>query len=369
MKKILFLIGSLEGGGAEKVLVDTVNNMPSEEFCITLQTIFDKGIHKSELNKNIKYKSIVNAENPLLKKSILKLALHFFPAKYLYEKYVKSDYDYEIAFLEGLPTKIISNSETISKKYAWVHINFENNFDSLSYYKDINECKKCYKKFDRIICVSEAVKEGFEKQVGCEYPVSVLYNVLDEKSIINKSHSSTKIYSDSKGLNIISVGRLENQKGYDRLIRIAEKLKKLDCQFKIYIVGEGKERKNLQLLINELKNNDVVELIGYKDNPYPYILNADLFVCSSREEGFSTVVTESLILGVPVITTACAGMKEIFGEFKCGKIVDNSEVALLEELYSILCSPEKLKIYKKEAELRGKQFRIEQRMKEFLKLF
>lgn len=369
MKKVLFLVGSLGGGGAEKVLVDTVNSMPSQEFDITVQTIFDEGIHKRELNSNVKYKSIVRIKNPLLRKAATRLVLYYLPAKYLYQRYVKDRYDYEIAFLEGVPTKIIANSDQKSVKYAWVHTNFENNFDSLHYFKDIDEYRTCYRKFDKIICVSQVAQKGFKKQIGEDFPVDVLYNLLDEKNIVKKSHEIESMYPTDKTFKLISVGRLADQKGYDRLICVAERLKATGLQFKIYIIGEGKERGNLELLITQHKVNDVVVLMGYKENPYPYIASADLFVCSSREEGFSTVVTEALILGIPVVTTECAGMKELFGDRQCGRIVDNNADALFEGLYDALKNTEKLKKYKCEAENRGKYFRIEQRMEEFLKLF
>lgn len=369
MKKVLFLIGSLGGGGAEKVLVETANYLVSLGFDITVETIFDEGIHKVELDSNIKYKSIVKTKNIILRKIYSILVLHFLPASFLYKRYVSDDFDYEIAFLEGMPTKIISYSNRKSIKISWVHINFLNNFESIKYFNNINQCRRCYSKFDRIVCVSDVVKNGFKSKIGLDYPLVVLYNLLDENKIISKSRETNNIYPLNKHVKIVTVGRLVYQKGYDRLIRIADRLSKAGLKFSIYIIGDGPERRKLEALVNNLGLMDYVYFLGYKENPYPYILNADLFVCSSREEGYSTVVTESLILGVPVITTDCAGMKELFGNEECGIILENSEDSLYNGLYYVLSNYNVIKYYRSNAKQRGNYFRIEQRKKELICFF
>lgn len=370
MKDILFLIGSLSGGGAERILVDTVNNLDKNDYNITVQTIFNEGVHISELNNNIKYKTILNIDNVICRKIIYKLFIYMMPSKLTYRLFVKGKYDYEVAFLEGLPTKIIgsSNSETI--KYAWVHINFLNNFDSLKYFRNIEQYRKCYKIFNKIICVSEVAKNGFETVIGKMNNIEVVYNPLDEKKINMLANENNELlYTDKDILNLITIGRLSNQKGYDRLLNIIYKLKSDGYKFKLKIIGEGDKRKQLETLIKEYKINDVVELLGYKNNPYIYLKNSDLFVCSSREEGFSTVVTEAIILGIPVITTDCAGMKEIFGELNCGLIVDNNENELYFALKKVLDNPQLLKYYSEEAKKRGSYFKIEERIEELIKLF
>ena len=102
--------------------------------------------------------------------------------------------------------------------------------------------------------------------------------------------------------------------------------------------------------------------MGFKNNPYPYLNIADVFVCSSYAEGFSTVATEALILGVPIITTDCAGMKELFGNYHCGLIVNNDEDSLYGALKYILDNKENLNIYKNEINKRKDFFDIKKRM-------
>lgn len=371
MKKILFVIGSLGGGGAEKILVDTINEMSLNDCQITLCSLFDEGVHKRELNKSIDYHAIVKIKNPILKKIISYIVLYVIPTKILYKKFIQKIgiFDYEVAFLEGLPTKILSNSQSNAIKYAWVHINFQNNFDSLRYFKDIEEYANCYKKYNKIICVSRVAKDGFIKKFGSEYPVQVVYNPLNEKLIFEKSMEEVNVYPDSEKIKIVTVGRLVQQKGYDRLLKAILKVKEINKNFILYILGEGDQKEKLEQFIYENDLKEYVHLLGYICNPYPYIKEADFFICSSREEGFSTVVTESLILGTPVVTTECSGMRELFGDYNCGIIVPNNIKGIEDGILNILKNEDKIYYYKEQAIKRGKYFKFQERLNDYRKLF
>ena len=121
MKKILFLINSLEAGGAEKVLTDIVNNLDYTKYDITVKTIYDIGIYKRHLNSEIKYKSIIKFKNNFLQRVFGYIFRNIIPGKLRYKLFIKNKYDVEIAFLEGLPVKVLSystnkKSSKISKK-------------------------------------------------------------------------------------------------------------------------------------------------------------------------------------------------------------------------------------------------------------
>ena len=122
-------------------------------------------------------------------------------------------------------------------------------------------------------------------------------------------------------------------------------------------MGVGEEQTKLESLIEELGVKDTFHLLGYKDNPYAYVSRSDIYVCSSLREGFSTATTEALVLGVPVVTTECSGMKEQLGENdEYGIVTENNEDALYEGLKKMLSSPELLAAYKEKAKIRGKDF-------------
>ena len=156
----------------------------------------------------------------------------------------------------------------------------------------------------------------------------------------------------------MSVGRLIiNHKGYERLIAIHKRLLEQGVNNKLYILGEGPDHKKLQALIDVLGVKETCVLLGFDDNPYKFVANADLFVCSSYKEGFSTAVTEALVLGIPVVSTEVSGAKELLGyNNEYGIVTDNNENALYEGMYKMLTKDGLLIHYKKQAEIRGKKF-------------
>lgn len=369
MTKVLFLIGSLEVGGAEKVLVDTANMMADNGYDVTVQTVIDRGALKSRLNEKVHYRTIVKSKNRYVKSLRLKLYAKFISPKYVYNRYVKRDYDYEAAFLEGMPTKIISASN--NKKYAWVHINLMNSFGSISDFKNTDEYKKAYEKFDKVICVSEDVKNGFIERFGNIVPIEIKYNIVNTDAVIEKSKEN---FDDENSwnkdiFNFVSVGNLSERKAHDRLIRIAKKLKDNGYKFVVRIVGDGVNKGVLESLIDDLDVSDCVKLVGMKENPYPYIANSDVLICSSFEEGFSTVVTEAFILQTPVITTDCSGMREQFGEFDCGKIVPNDENDLYSAMEEYVNNSEIRNVYKDNAKKKSEVLTGASRKQSLLMLF
>ena len=157
---------------------------------------------------------------------------------------------------------------------------------------------------------------------------------------------------------MIAVGRLVNQKGFDRLIKIAAKLRDDGFRFELLILGEGEDRPMLEGLIQELDLENVVYLLGFHANPYSIMATGDLIVCSSRSEGFSTVVTEGVILGLPVVSTDCAGIRELFGPAQCGMITENNSEDIYTALKEVLTAPQQLQRFRKEAAKRGEYFSL-----------
>ena len=167
---------------------------------------------------------------------------------------------------------------------------------------------------------------------------------------------------------LVTVGRLEHQKGYDRLVRIVKRLADEGFRFELWILGTGSQEEQLKQYIRENHLEECVKLLGFHTNPYKYIVQGDLFVCSSRSEGYSTAVTEALILGLPVITTECSGMAELLKDGECGIITNNDEDAFYEGLKGILSDAILLEHYKEKAVERGKDFTIDSLMAPIEKL-
>ena len=157
----------------------------------------------------------------------------------------------------------------------------------------------------------------------------------------------------------VLAGSFLKVKGFDRFVRVAARLRDDGFGFSAIIMGMGYERDELEKLIAEKKLENCISLYEYQSNPYAIIKNADAFVCSSYSEGYSTVITEAVILGKPVITTRCSGMEEIFGGRECGIICENDEDSMYAALRSVLEDPQLLKKFAAESEIRSGDFKKE----------
>lgn len=367
MKKVLFLIHDLEHGGAEKVLVNLVNNMDKSKFDITVMTLFDVGINRQFLSSAITYKScfskMVRGNSRLMK---------VFSPRQLHKLLIKDKYDIEISYLEGPCARIISgcpNKET--KLISWIHIEQKTRKRASASFRSYDEAIACYRNYDRIICVSEMVKKDFESIFQINVPSQVLYNTNESKKIIELA---SKGIEDERFLTneikLVGVGKLLKNKGFDRIERIVYRLINEKYPVHLYILGIGPEKDNLEKYAENNGIADKVTLLGYQTNPYKYVARSDLFVCASFAEGFSTAATEALIVGTPVCTVEVAGMKEMLGENnEYGIVIKNDEDALYKAIKKLLDSPELLAQYKKAAIRRGTVFSTEKTVQAVEELF
>lgn len=361
MKKILFLIPNLGGGGAERVLVNLVNNLDQEKYDITLLTLFDEGENKRYLKEHIRYKSI-------FKKTFRGNSYIFklFSPQFLYKRFIKDDYDIAVAYLEQVPTRILAGcSNENTKKITWLHIEIQDKYKFFKPFRNFKEVKWCYEQYDSIVGVSQTAIDSLKGLIGMQDKMCVKYNTVETQQIITKSQEKVQdICFDKDKINLVTVGRLTEQKGYDRLLRIHKRLLDEGINCHLYIIGQGELRDRFEAYIRKNRMEDSVTLVGFTNNPYKYVRKGDLFVCSSYREGFSTAVTEALIVGTPVITTLCSGMEEMLENGKYGIIVKNDEEDLYIQLKDIICDKEKLRYYKEMAQKRGCFFNTENTVRE-----
>lgn len=354
MLNVLFFIPTLGGGGAEKVLVNLVNAMDTTQFCITVQTIFDMGSNRERLNRNIRYipgklKKQFRGNTKLFK---------LFTPKFLFNFFVKEKYDVIISFLEGPSARIISGCHDVQvKKICWIHVEQLTMRRAAKAFRSCEEAKKCYATFDRIVCVSEEVRKDFKKLFDPVQECDVLYNVNDSDELQMLSRITPKNPVSIQHPAVISVGRLMEQKGYDRLLNAHSELLKKGYRHYLYILGEGQLRSSLLNQRKQLGVEDTVFFLGFQMNPYYYMKKCDLFVCSSRREGYSTVITESLIIGTPVVATNCSGVYEQLGKNnEYGIVVENSQEGIEQGLEMMLKDSTTLMSYQEKAQKRGNMF-------------
>lgn len=354
MKKILFFIPNLMHGGAEKVLINLVNNLDRNKYNITLHTIFDVGVNKQYLNKDTNYKYVLKK---IFKGSTTIFKL--FSQRFLYKYLIKDEYDVVISYLEGPTARIISGCPYKStKKISWIHTELSNEKLFSIGFRNFKEAKSGYDSYDKVICVSEKVKESFINISGIKQNVEVLYNVNETDDIIRKSKENIEdIQLNKSKINICSVGKVTEVKGYDRLAKIHKRLIDEGLDHNIYIIGTGEDEEKIRKYLKENNLEESFHLIGFRDNPYKYVSKCDLFVCSSYREGFSTAVTESLVVGTPVVSTLCSGAQELLGyNNEYGLVVENSEEGIYKGLKKVLEDKELLEYYKKKAAERGSFF-------------
>ena len=354
-KKILFLIPNLKHGGAEKVLVNLVNNLNPEKYDVTVQTLFDEGVHRDSLKSHVRYipggKRSFRGNTSLIK---------CFPATLLWKQLVKERYDIAISYLEGPTSRILGGcTDPDTKKIAWLHIELDSPTLASLGFRNTREAELAYNSFDRIVAVSSNVRECFLRHLKITTPISVLYNTNETEQILEKCQDApdNPDFNPRKEISICSVAKLMKTKGFDRLLNVHKRLLDEGLKHHVYILGIGEEQAALEQQMKKLGIEDSVTLLGFQKNPYQYVSRCDLYVCPSHREGFSTAVTESLIVGTPVVSTDCSGAKELLGEHdEYGIVVDNSEEGIYQGMKRMLSDPELLAHYKKQAKLRGSFF-------------
>lgn len=316
-KKIIFIIESFIVGGAEKMLIDIVNHLNPEVYDITVCSIYKYSIYPNyeryfdkPFKEHIHYKYIIDNHKSLFYR-LSSYVLNRYPSLF-YKIMIGDKYDTVIAFYEGQPTHLVGSANVKGKKIAWLH--------TLTEYSQKNKTNKSlideqniYLDFNQIVAVSQAVLNSFQKTFTIpDSKTIVIYNSVDISAINKKSLEKISIPIQNKHPIFISVGRLIQVKGYDRIIHVALLLKKEGFSFSWWILGGGSdyEVKRLKEVIqsNDLQNNII--LLGHIGNPYAFMHHADCYVSASYIEGLSISVLDAMALHLPIIASDIPANRE-----------------------------------------------------------
>jgi len=344
-KNILFVVDERQLGGVSILLNDILHNINIKKYNIDVAILHNNGDHLNNLPKTVNiiygtpfFKAIdLTTKEALKSKSITtifsKIRIVFMMKTGLITKKIIKErkkmfdktYDVEIAFKDGF-CAIFTAYGNSRKKYHWLQIDYSM-YDCNAKYQKL--FKKVFPKFDKMIAISNSVLKNFKEKYQAN-KTDVIFNIIDTKKIINSSMAETIEYN-KKHLNLITVGRIHNSKGYDRLIDIMHKLDEENKlkDVTLRIIGDGPDYELIKNKIDAYHLEDKIILLGKKNNPYPYVKASDCYILSSRHESFGLVVLEALILKVPVLATEVASIKEIMDE-NYGFIVKNND----EELYN-----------------------------------
>ena len=352
-KKILIRIGSLRHGGAEKVLATFLKKLPDDKYEIDLLLNLYSGKYLPEvpgwinviyLNKGEMITTNRLQDIPVKAFRVMyQFVLKKFP-KLLYSTILKNKkYDIEFAAIHGFRDEILNSPLKNSKKIVWIHNDLrKTHFHN---YTD-NEIRKFFG-FDKILVISEHIQKDFENLARNENEknrIVRIYNPLDTNEILNKANVNWESTQNPAPV-FISVGTVFPQKGFDRLLKVHQRLLHEGFPHLVKIVGDGYDFENIKNLISELQITETVEMTGFTDNPYPAVKNADFYILSSRYEGFPTVLFEAVTLKKNIIATEVSGVREILENGKLGLIVENSEEGIYEGMKKALTHPESFDAY------------------------
>lgn len=305
-KKIVFFVESMHCGGAERSLLSLLSNLDPDKYNIDLLVIRKGGEFEKFIPEWIKYKSldlnfslIGRVKYKLL--GILNSKTHkaqLFWRSFKNEiKTYEETYDIAVGWGQGFATYFTAEKIKAKRKFAWVNTDYKKAGYKSQYDLDI------YNKYDKVVGISDFVKSKMQEFIPTE-KVIVIPNIIDVDDVEERALETVKEHlSYDEKCVIVSVGRLAKPKAFDLAIKAANELKDKGVDFKWYIIGEGTERKYLEGLISEYALEDKVLLLGFRDNPYPYIKACDIYVQTSAFEGLGRTLIEASILCKPIVTT------------------------------------------------------------------
>lgn len=375
-KKILIRIGSLRHGGAEKVLVTFLKNLPPDLYEIDLLLNLYSGKYLADVPNfvNVLYlnKGEMITTNRLQDipvkafRVMYQFVLKKFP-KLLYATILKNKkYDIEFAAIHGFRDEILNSPLKNSKKIVWIHNDLrKTHFHN---YTD-NEIRKFFG-FDKIMVISQHIQKDFESLAKNEDEKSRIvrvYNPLDTEEILQKAGREKEEVPNAVPI-FVSVGTVFPQKGFDRLLKVHQKLLEEGFNHRLKIVGDGYDFENIKKLKSDLGVVDTAYMTGFTDNPYPHFRNADFFVLSSRYEGFPTVLFEAITLKKKIIATEVSGVREMLENGKLGLIVENSEKGIYDGMKKALAQPESFNAYAQELNTYKMPFTLENSVQSIIKI-
>ena len=378
-KRILFITESLARGGMETVLVNISNALIKHGYDVTLLCYTPKKDLVADLDKCVKYIYKPRREFKLMNRiphirryyNYRKEAWeHRSSARALYRYYVGNEkYDIEVGFYRGPAIKIISGSTNKnSRKFAWVHTDFKlcDQRTIVGWCNNFEEVKKAYGKMDGIICVSNQAKESFVEVIGHADKALIVYNLIPTEKIFKLSEELCPI--SKRRFTFITVGRLIPDKCQDRLLSATKRLGDEGYDFDVWIVGSGRSENDLKDYCNKNRLSNVF-FTGMQENPYKYLKQADLFVLTSRREGFAIVIPEAMACGLPVLSTKCTGPTEILNDGEFGIMVSNDEDGVYQGMKSVLDNKDCLDYYRQQSSKRFHRFDEEAIINDIIELF
>lgn len=371
MAKILIVMTSLTSGGAEKSLINFLNNPRIKKYDIDLLLFRREGLFIEHLPENVNLinapielellygyvGNIIEADikisskiSFLLKRVIVKIA-GFLNSKqnkspsFVWDTYKKSikdlkgEYDLAIAYMQTHPIYFVVDKVRAKKKFGWMHSTFKGSE------LDINYERLYYNKLDTLYVVSEKVyKEINTTFTERNFGLKIFQNVIYAENIIELSKVQCQKIFTTSGTRFLTIGRLAYPKGYDIMLSAFKLLYEKGIEFELVIIGEGSMYSELISFINSNNMNKCIKFIGIKENPYKYLNQCDIYVQTSRYEGYGIAIVEAKILGKPLLLTNFSTAELHVSDKKNGLIVDLKESSVVKGAISMINNLSKFKV-------------------------
>lgn len=375
MKKILFVVNTMGRAGAETALIELLNALHFPDYKLYLYVIMGQGemierlpSHVKLLNKRFSSQSVLTRKGKgVMARTICKaffrnggygrkLGSVFRNAEEMKKNgkiqadkllwRVLSDggqrfqetFDLAVAYLEGASAYYVAEHVKARRKAAFIHIDYT----SAGYTRRMDQ--GCWDRFDRIFGVSDEVRESFlsvypeyEKKTG------VFHNIVNQEAIRLRGREPGGFSDGFQGKRLLTVGRLTWQKAYDIAIATMKLLKEAGYPVRWYVLGEGDQRRALEKQIGALGLSEDFVLLGAVKNPFPYYMQADLYIHATRFEGKSIAIQEAQTLGCAVIASDCNGNREQITDGQDGILCELTPEAIAGSILRLLNNEEERK--------------------------
>ncbi|GAB3805658.1 glycosyltransferase [Virgibacillus kimchii] len=361
-KKVLFFLYSLSGGGAERTVVNIINNMDKNKFDIILVL---------GTNKNNDYMKLVSNDLKVKVLGASKLRFSLFKLR----KVISSDNPDLLFSTINANNIILLLAKILTFKKIPTIVREASNRSQSGTVSNLNKFVTylLYNYFaNKVISLSKGVKEDLVKNFHInKNKIETIYNPIEIETINKLSNEKIDDFYRIKGENlVVAAGRLVEAKDFFTLIK-AFKIVSSNTKAKLLILGKGPQETELKNLSKKLGLEDKIIFLGFKKNPYKYMREAKVFVLSSKWEGFGHVIVESMASGTPVISTNCnSGPAEIIEDNKYGILVPVEDYYIMaEKVIEILNNDEMRRNYKALGLKRADKFNVKIIVDEYEKVF
>lgn len=381
-KSILFVNDEMRMGGVARVLNTLMASLPRDRYTVDLLVLHKRGMLLEEVPKDVRILEGTSYFSPvdeslamiwktknireLLKKLRLLFAMKtrlIIPRiKHERRKILTKRYDIEFAAKEGFCTIFTACGDS-RRKLNWVLTDYS----VCNYSKNhMALVKQALRQIDLNIADSRQAMIAYNTVFKVRNSVTI-HNLMDVRAIEQKAaaDADSPLIETSAFPNLICVARFHPQKAVARLLLASHKVYVGGCRHKLYLIGGGQEEAQLRKMVEKRRMEHVV-FLGYRQNPYGAMKKADLFVLPSLYEGFATVISESLIVGTPVLSTDVSGADEQIVAPYMGWVVENSQEGLDAGLLQALQDPSRLAAMKKQ--LAGYSYPNQEIVRQFMEV-